>query len=114
MNMQEITDTIEELENGPTTYDSCMKLASLYTVRDNFHSDTEKELNDILPQFRMYVAVKTKYQLGELKSDDLIFAMKSMCRDIEEFMLTLYSNTELPEERKIMKDMLEYIEHTLK
>ena len=114
MNMQEVTDTIEELENGSTTYDNCMKLASLYTVRDKFHSDTEKELNDILPQFKMYVAVKTKYQLGQLKAEDLEFAMRSICRDIEEFIITLYNNTELPEERKIMKDMLEYIEHTLK
>lgn len=109
MNIQEITDTIEELENGPTTYDSCMKLASLYTVRDKLHTDTEKELNDILPQFRMYVAVKTKYQLGELKEEDLIFAMKSMCRDIQEFILTLYNNTELPEERIIIADMIKQL-----
>lgn len=107
MNLREITDTIEELENGNTTYDNCIKLSALYTVRDNLKSDTEKELNDILPQFRMYVAVKRKYQLKELSKDDLIFAMKSMCRDIEEFIDTLYNNTELPEERELIKVMLE-------
>lgn len=107
MNLREITDTIEELENGNTTYDNCIKLSALYTVRDNLKSDTEKELNDILPQFRMYVAVKRKYQLKELSKEDLIFAMKSMCRDIEEFIDTLYNNTELPEERELIKVMLE-------
>ena len=106
MNIQEIENTIEELENGSTTYDNCIKLSALYNVRDNIKSDTEKELNDILPQFRMYVAVKRKYQLGELKDEDLIFAMKSMCRDIAEFIDTLYNNTELEEEREIMHNMV--------
>ena len=106
MELREITDTIEELENGPTTFDSCIKLSALYNVRDNLKSDTEKELNDILPQFRMYVAVKKKYQLKELSNEDLIFAMKSMCRDVEEFISTLYQNTELQEERELIKMML--------
>ena len=107
MDMQEIKDTIEELENGPTTYDNCIKLSALYSVRDNMNSDTEKELEDILPQFRMYTAVKTKYQLKELSKEDLIFAMDSMCRDIKEFIETLYNNTELTEERDTIADMLE-------
>ena len=106
MDLREITDTIEELENGDTTFDSCIKLSALYNVRDNLKSDTEKELNDILPQFRMYVVVKKKYQLKELSNEDLIFAMKSMCRDIEEFISTLYQNTELQEERELIKMML--------
>ena len=106
MDLREITDTIEELENGDTTFDSCIKLSALYNVRDNLKSDTEKALNDILPQFRMYVAVKKKYQLKELSNEDLIFAMKSMCRDIEEFISTLYQNTELQEERELIKMML--------
>lgn len=106
MDLREITDTIEELENGDTTFDSCIKLSALYNVRDKLKSDTEKELNDILPQFRMYVAVKRKYQLRELTKEDLIFAMKSMCRDVEEFISTLYQNTELEEERELIKTML--------
>ena len=106
MNIQEIENTIEELENGSTTYDNCIKLSALYNVRNNIKSDTEKELDDILPQFRMYVAVKRKYQLGELKEEDLIFAMKSICRDISEFIETLYNNTELEAERDIIRSMV--------
>lgn len=106
MDMLEIKNTIEELENGPTTYDNAIKLSALYTVRDNLNSDTEKELEDILPQFKMYIAVKKGYQLNELTADDLKFAMRSMCRDIEEFIETLYNNTELQEERDTISSML--------
>jgi hypothetical protein len=107
MDMLEIENTIEELENGPTTFDNAIKLSALYSVRDNLNSDTEKELEDILPQFRMYVAVKKGYQLKELTADDLRFAMRSMCRDIEEFIETLYNNTELQEERDTIHNMLQ-------
>ena len=113
MDMKEISDTIEELENGTTTFDNCIKLSALYNVRNNLKSDTEKELNDILPQFRMYVAVKKKYQLGELHQEDLEFAMRSMCRDIEEFIETLYNNTELEEERETIRDMIVRLHETL-
>ena len=34
--------TITELENGQTTFETCMKLASLYIVRDNIHTDVVK------------------------------------------------------------------------
>ena len=106
MDMLEIKNTIEELENGPTTYDNAIKLSALYNVRVNLNSDTEKELEDILPQFKMYVAVKKGYQLKELTAEDLKFAMRSMCRDIEEFLETLYNNTELEEERTTIHSML--------
>ena len=92
--------------NGATTFDSCIKLSALYSVRDNLHSDTQKELEDVLPQFKMYVAVKKKYQLGELHADDLKFAMRSMCWDISEFLETLYNNTELQDERETIHKML--------
>lgn len=109
MDMLEINNTIEELENGATTFDNAIKLSALYTIRDNLNSDTEKELEDILPQFRMYVAVKRGYQLKELSEDDLKFAMRSMCRDIEEFIETLYNNTELPDERDTIHNMLNHL-----
>ena len=106
MDMKEIESTIEELENGPTTYDSCIKLSALYSVRDNMKSDTRKELDDILPLFKMYVAVKTKYQLGELPATSLIMGMRDLCKEIHEFIDRLYNNTELSEEREAVKQML--------
>lgn len=113
MDMLEIKNTIEELENGPTTFDNAIKLSALYNVRNNLGSDTQKELEDILPQFKMYIAVKKGYQLKELTEDDLKFAMRSMCRDIEEFIETLYNNTELQDERMTIQSMLSRLSQAL-
>lgn len=106
MNLREIEDTIEELENGDTTYDNCIKLSALYSVRDNLKSDTRKELDDVLPLFKMYVAVKTKYQLGELPETSLVMGMHDLCKEIHEFIDTLYKNTEVEGEREHIKQML--------
>ena len=106
MDMREIENTIEELENGPTTYDNCIKLSALYSVRDNIKSDTRKELDDVLPLFKMYVAVKTKYQLGELPATSLVMGMHDLCKEIHEFIDTLYNNTELSDERDAIREML--------
>lgn len=34
ISLREVEDTIRSLENGAATYNNCMKLASLYIVRD--------------------------------------------------------------------------------
>lgn len=34
LNLREIEEAIKELESGSSTYNNCMKLASLYIVRD--------------------------------------------------------------------------------
>lgn len=34
LNLHEIESAIKELENGSATYNNCMKLASLYIIRD--------------------------------------------------------------------------------
>lgn len=106
MDIREINETIKELENSETTFDNCMRLASLYTVAEKFKSDTEYKLNELLPQYRMYVAVKHKVDMGELQIDDLIFATKSICVSVEEFIKTLFDNTSYNEEKLIIRDMV--------
>jgi len=34
ISLREVEDTIRDLENGAATYNNCMKLASLYIIRD--------------------------------------------------------------------------------
>ena len=34
INLREVEETIKDLENGAATYNNCMKLASLYIIRD--------------------------------------------------------------------------------
>lgn len=45
MNMNEINEAIRQLEDGPTTYHNCMKLASLYIVRDMYGKEGSRSYN---------------------------------------------------------------------
>ena len=68
LNLEEINNTIDQLEEGNTTFDNCIKLSALYIVRDKLQSALqseiveepevvdaiENELSDILPQYRKY------------------------------------------------------------
>lgn len=117
LNIEEINNTIEALENSPTTFDNCMKLSSLYICRDNYNKslesagndDTNKELNDILPQYRRYVNIKRRYQLGEVAEIAVQNSIKNLCLEIAEFLHTLYSSTDMETERTQIKLMLDEI-----
>lgn len=116
MDIQEIINTIEQLENSATTYDNCFKLASLYTIKDNYDrqqvnedkisDDVEQEYSDILPQYIEYVDIKRRYQLGELSEKAVETQIKKVCDEISEFIHTLYTCTDMPIEREYIKNML--------
>ena len=114
LDIEEIENTIEELENERTTFENCLKLASLYIIRGE-HSkpvydvgnDVQRELNDILPQYKKYVEVKRRYQLGEVTEKAVENMIKNVCIEISEFIHTLYTGTDLPIERFCIKNMLE-------
>ena len=118
LNITEITNTIAELENGDTTFANCQKLASLYIVRDNFNKEdmqevqtqqvveVEHELSDILPQYQKYCEIKRKYQMNEVTENAVINSIDNVCREIAEFLQTLYGSTDMQEERDAIKTML--------
>ena len=125
MDIQEVLNTIEQLENDVTTYENCFKLASLYTVRDNYEKqhyepieevktvsevkptdDVEQEYSDILPQYRKYVDIKRQYQLGEVAEQAVETQIQKVCNEISEFVHTLYSCTDMPIEREHIKNMI--------
>ena len=113
LNLEEINNTIEQLENGDTTFDACIKLASLYTVKEHISNNTIKsvdnvidELNDILPAYTYYKEVKREYQLGNASETAIIKQINSVCKEISEFISTLYSGTDMLEERNIIIFML--------
>ena len=109
LNLEEINNTITELENGSTTFDACIKLASLYTVRDHAnHMDSSviKEYNDILPQYHKFVEIKRAYQRGELAESAVENSIKMVCVEIFELVQTIYSNTDMELERIAIKDMI--------
>ena len=68
LDMNEIYNTIEDLENENLTFDICTKLASLYILREYNKPADEviTEYNDILPSYRKFCDIKRGYQLSEI------------------------------------------------
>lgn len=118
LSIDEINNTIEELESGTTTFSTCEKLANLYIVRDHYMQAIEKaveddssqqvikEYSDILPSYSTYVMAKKRYDLGEIKEDSVLKAMHYITKEIIEFIEVLYSSTTMPEERSCLFNMI--------
>lgn len=101
LDLQEIQNTIEMLENGETTFANCEKLASLYIVRERLQvDDTEREIQDILPSYRVYADAKDRYQNHEVTEDAFVSALQSLCFEIKDLVRVLYASTETVEERR--------------
>lgn len=120
LNLDEINKSIEDLEKGTTSYPNCQKLASLYICRDHLKNVSEgiteekneviEEYSDILPEYNAYCSIKRKYQMHELTEQAVEQAMKNVCKEIREFIETLFFNTEFPKERLIIKEMIKELQ----
>lgn len=110
LDIQEIEDTIQDLENSDTTLDNCKILADMYIIRDQYYSNNpnkvEQELNDILPQYQLYRDIKRKYQLQEVTDSAVINSIYNVCKELQEFIQTLYSSTDTQAERDAIVDMI--------
>lgn len=45
INLREVEEAIRELQAGAATYNNCMKLASLYIIRDEFMKDPSRGMH---------------------------------------------------------------------
>mgnify|MGYP006988843435 CR=1 FL=1 len=109
VNLDIVNKTIKEIEAGDTNFVNCQSLAILYIVREyasSCNNETEEELYDILPQYKNYCQVKRSYQLGEIPKEPMLKALNNLCKEIREFIETLNSNTNTPEERDLIKQMI--------
>jgi hypothetical protein len=112
--MEEIENTISELENQSTTFANCEKLANLYIVRDHFATNPViEEYKDILPSYSTFCETKRRYQMGEIDEQPVLNDMNKLCIEIQEFLLTLYNNTDMKEERNCIKESLHKIYSTM-
>ena len=113
LDLEEINNTIKELENADTTFDTCIKLSALYTVKSNLEqpprNETENELDDILPAYRKYINAKREYQLNGGDESSMIKYMKLLCVEISEFLNSLYSGTSTENEREFIKSIFPII-----
>ena len=115
-----IEDTLEELVNeAPTTFETCEKIAHLTITRDLLKSRLNRtregservlnELHDILPSYNKYVDTKKRYQQYEVVEQMVVIAMQNLCDEIADFIITLYRNTESAEERETIETMIDEI-----
>ena len=126
LDMELVESTIKELEEGETTFANCDKLASLYIIRQynnkfvesvatdakhdekpNIEINVRKELSDILPHYNIYCDKKRDYQLNKVGEDVVLTSLKSVCQEITEFIHSLYSSTDMEEERNLIHQMIE-------
>ena len=115
MNVSTLNDLIDELEQSDMSLSNMRNLAALYTVKDHWIGNIKfdkvsAELNDILPSYIKYIDVKRKYQLHETTEDAVYIHMKELCREIKEFMAALYSGTDTPKEREMIKQLIKEIQ----
>ena len=115
-----IEDTLEELvNNAPTTFETCEKIAHLTITRDLLKSRLNRtregservldELHDILPSYNKYVDTKKRYQKYEVVEQMVVIAMQNLCDEIADFIVTLYRNTESTKEREAIETMIDEI-----
>jgi len=120
MNLVEVNKEINELLNSPLTLSNARNLSALIVVQSYLQNaiqskpdSLEQELNDILPRYKEYCNIKRDYQLGKLPEDDIIISMRRVCKEVNEFLLSLYENTETAEERTMLKAMLRDVQNAL-
>lgn len=109
LNLADIREKIKELESQETSMQNCSKLSVLYTVLEHNanHADTvTKELNDILPEYTNFVHTKRQYQTGLLPKEAVVSEMKKLCKELDEFIVSLYQCSDMPEERACLIDTL--------
>ena len=110
MDINQINATIEQLQAGEATFDTCQKLASLYTVRDKLTQDSQnseiRSLVNIFPHYTKYAENKRKYQLKEVSADCLYSGMNLLCLEISDFIHSLYSSCETQAEQVELKNVI--------
>ena len=115
MDISTINDLIDELEKAEMSLSNIRNLSALYIVRNEKLDKTNQdavtnELNDILPSYLKYIEIKRKYQMEEIGKEAVTSYLKSVCNEIKEFIKALYAGSDMPEERKLIKEMIREIQ----
>ena len=120
MNLVEVNKEINELLNSPLTLSNARNLSALIIVQSYLQNaiqskpdSLEQELNDILPRYKEYCEVKQRYQRNQASDDELIIAIRRVCKEVKEFLLILYQNTDLQIERTMIKNMVSEVREAI-
>ena len=117
MDIRTIEAAIQTLENDATTVETVSKLSALYICRANLKNSleskidgVEQELEDVLPCYQKYKAVKKKYQLNQALDGEVIHSLKNVCIEIQELIEALYSGSDMHRERLQIKNMIKELQ----
>ena len=118
VNKDILDNIIDELQSEESLFDICQELAEFYIIQDHMFKNESKnevvtEFKEILPEYRKYIEIKRKYQQKQLTESAVILSMQNVCTEIKQFLRTLYSSTDMPEEREQIKSMLTNILQSL-
>ena len=120
MNLVEVNKEINELLNSPLTLSNARNLSALIVVQSYLQNaiqsepdSLKQELNDILPRYKEYCEVKQRYQRNQASDDELIIALRRVCKEVKEFLLILYQNTDLQIERTMIKNMVSEVREAI-
>ena len=116
LDMELIEDSIAELEQDATSYENCIRLASLYICREinknrnmsalDVSNDVSNDSNDLFSTYNKYIDAKMRYQQYEVVDKMLIYAMSNLCHELTDFISNLYHNTETTAERALIVEMI--------
>lgn len=111
MDLIAINRMIDELEESDTSLSNIRNLSALYNVRTQLLGTNTviKELNDILPSYTEYIEVKKRYQLKEIIIDNVLIQLTNVCKEIKEFIQSLYCGTDSEKERELLDNLLKSI-----
>lgn len=117
IDLNEINNTIIDLQNGQTTFDSCQKLASLLIVRNyldkpKISDSVVTEYHDILPSYSKYIECKRNYQLHLDSLEHTENAFNVLLQEIYEFLDILYISTENAQERALIMSTIDRFKKT--
>lgn len=106
-----INELIADLEKSESSLSNIRNLSALYTVRDKLVpqisiDNTRKELDDILPSYIEYVTSKRRSALTLTSDEFVLINMQKLCKEINEFIHTLYTATNSEAERKVIKNLI--------
>lgn len=113
MKIETLNNMIADLENSEESLSNIRNLSALYMVRNNINVDkVTNELNDVLPSYMQYVKIKREYQMGETSKEKIASYLLQVCKEVEDFIQALYSGTDTPEEREIIRKLITNIKRT--
>lgn len=118
MNILQIEDTIRELKSLPNTFKNVQNLAAYIIVHDHIQKAnlvpsrasgtvSNDGMSDILPAYKSYIDEKLKYQSGNMIIDTLNKTLVLLTKEIEDFILTLYADSESKQSRRTIEKMVE-------